>query len=81
MRLRLADGSMQEVTIPVEIWNSNQRVTAEVPVRSNVIGVRLWPDGTVPDWNDSNDAWGNAPAADAPALVTTGGLNTSVPRK
>ena len=81
MRLRLADGSTQDVTIPVEIWNSNQRVTAEVPVRSNVIGVRLWPDGTVPDWNDSNDAWGNAPAADTPALVTTGGLNTSVPRK
>jgi len=81
MRLRLADGSTQEVTIPVEIWNGNQRVTAEVPVRSNVIGVRLWPDGTVPDWNDSNDAWGNAPAADTPALVTTGGLNTSVPRK
>ena len=81
MRLRLADGSTQDVTIPVEIWNSNQRVTAEVPVRSNVIGVRLWPDGTVPDWNDSNDAWGNAPAAGTPALVTTGGLNTSVPRK
>ena len=81
MRLRLADGSTQDVTIPVEIWSSNPRVTAEVPVRSNVIGVRLWPDGTVPDWNDSNDAWGNAPAADTPALVTTGGLNTSVPRK
>jgi hypothetical protein len=81
MRLRLADGTTQDVTIPVEIWNSNQRVTAEVPVRSNVIGVRLWPDGTVPDWNDSNDGWGNAPAADTPALVTTGGLNTSVPRK
>jgi aminopeptidase N len=81
MRLRLADGSTQDVSIPVEIWSSNERVTAEVPVRSNVVGVRLWPDGTVPDWNDANDAWGNAPAADAPGLVTTGGLNTSVPRR
>jgi aminopeptidase N len=81
MRLRLVDGSNQDVTIPVEIWSSNQRVTADVPVRSNVIGVRLWPDKTVPDWNDANDTWGNAPAADATPLVTTGGLNTSVPRR
>jgi hypothetical protein len=81
MRLRLADGSTQDVSIPVEIWSSNERVTAEVPVRSNVVGVRLWPDGTVPDWSDENDTWGNAPPADAPGLVTTGGLNTSVPRR
>jgi aminopeptidase N len=81
MRLKLSDGSTQDVTIPVSIWNSNQRVTAEVPVRSNVVGARLWPDGTVPDWNSANDAWGSAPNADAPGLVTTGGLNTSVPRR
>ena len=81
MRLRLSDGSTENVTIPVEIWSSNQRVTAEVPVRSNVVGVRLWPDGTVPDWNDANDSWGNAPARDAAGLVTVGGLNTSTPRK
>ena len=81
MRLRLADGSTQDVTIPVDIWSTSERVTAEVPVKSNVVGVRLWPDGAVPDWNEANDTWGNAPAADAPALVTTGGLNTSVPRK
>ena len=81
MRLRLADGSTQDVTIPVDIWSNSERVTAEVPVKSNVVGVRLWPDGTVPDWNEANDTWGNAPAADASGLVTTGGLNTSSPRK
>jgi hypothetical protein len=81
MRLRLADGGTQDVTIPVDIWSTSTRVTAEVPVKSNVIGVRLWPDGTVPDWNEANDTWGNAPAADSPPLVTTGGLNTSVPRR
>lgn len=81
MRLRLADGSVQNVTIPVDIWGTgHERVTAEVPVRANVVGVRLWPDGTVPDWNDANDAWGNAPAKDPMPLVTTGGLNTSIPR-
>ena len=82
MRLRLADGSVENVTIPVDIWGSGaERVTAEVAVRSNVVGARLWPDGTVPDWDDTNDTWGNAPAKDASVpLVTTGGLNTSMPR-
>jgi len=81
MRLRLADGSVQNVTIPVDIWGTGgERVTAEVPVKSNVVGVRLWPDGTVPDFNDSNDTWGTAPAKDAMPLVTTGGLNTSAPQ-
>jgi len=81
MRLRLADGSVQNVTIPVDIWGTGgERVTAEVPVKSNVVGVRLWPDGTVPDFNESNDTWGTAPAKDAMPLVTTGGLNTSAPQ-
>jgi predicted HAD superfamily Cof-like phosphohydrolase len=53
-------------------------VLAEVH-RSNM--TKLWPDGTVPDWDDTNDTWGNAPAKDATIpLVTTGGLNTSLPR-
>jgi aminopeptidase N len=82
VRLKLADGSTQDATIPVDIWGSNNdQVTAEIPVRSNVVGARLWPDGTVPDWNESNDAWGNAPAAGTPGVVTSGGLNTSVPRR
>ena len=82
MRLRLADGSTQDVRIPVDIWgpNASTRVTAEVSVRSNVVGVRLWPDATVPDWDESNDSWGNAPSRDAVGLVTRGGLNTSTPR-
>ena len=82
MRLRLADGSTQDVHIPVEIWgtNASARVTADVPVRANVVGVRLWPDATVPDWDEANDTWGNAPARDSVGLVTRGGLNTSVPR-
>ena len=82
MRLRLADGSTQDVRIPVDIWgpNASTRVTAEVAVRSNVVGVRLWPDATVPDWDESNDSWGNAPSRDNVGLVTRGGLNTSTPR-
>jgi hypothetical protein len=81
MRLRLADGSVRNVTIPVDIWGSGEeRVTAQVAVASNVVGVRLWPDATVPDANDTNDTWGSAPPKDSFPLVTTGGLNMSVPR-
>jgi hypothetical protein len=32
--------------------------------------VRLWPDGTVPDFDPSNDAWGEAPPAATPGPVT-----------
>ena len=82
MRLRLADGSMQDVAVPVDIWGGGEsRVTAQLAVRANVVGARLWPDGTVPDWDEANDVWGNAPQRDALPLVTTGGLNTSVPRR
>ena len=28
------------------------------PSRAAVIGARLWPEGIVPDWNATNDAWG-----------------------
>ncbi|MEO6210431.1 MAG: hypothetical protein ABIQ10_09940, partial [Gemmatimonadaceae bacterium] len=51
--------------------------TATIPVRSKLAGARLWPDGTVPDFNSSNDTWGIAPPGDTPGLVTTGGLVTS----
>jgi hypothetical protein len=79
LRLKLADGSIQEVRLPVDIWFLGDRYTASIPVRSPLAGARLWPDGTVPDFNSSNDTWGSAPAADKPGLVTTGGLVTSLP--
>ena len=75
LRLRFADGSTQDARIPVEIWSSAERVEATVPVKAAVTGARLWPDPSVPDWNASNDAWGNAPAADALGPVTFGGLS------
>jgi hypothetical protein len=74
LRLRFADGSTQDVRVPVEIWTKGDRVEATVPVKGSVTGVRLWPDPSVPDWNSANDSWGNAPAADQPGPVTFGGL-------
>jgi hypothetical protein len=77
MRLKLADGSTADVELPVEIWARSDHVDAAVPVRGRVTGLRLWPHGSVPDWDAANDAWGDAPAADPTGPVTTGGLTTS----
>lgn len=72
VRLRVAysDGTTQDFTVPVNIWARGDRFKAILAVRGTVTGVRLWPDPSVPDWNASNDTWGNAPAADAAKPVT-----------
>jgi hypothetical protein len=80
MRLRLTDGSTRDVTLPVEVWARGDRHDAVLPVRSTVTGARLWPDGTVPDFNESNDVWGRLPPpADATVASTAGGLARPVP--
>ncbi len=80
MRLRFEDNTMQDVTLPVEIWARSDRFDAVVQARGRVTGVRLWPDGVVPDWNTTNDVWGIAPpAAPATAPSTTGGLSGTLP--
>jgi hypothetical protein len=79
LRLALADGSTQDVHLPVDIWSRGNVFKATVPVKSVVTGARLWPDGVVPDWNPANDTWGTPPAAaDLTAKgrgATSGGLN------
>ncbi|HEU4631484.1 MAG TPA: M1 family metallopeptidase [Gemmatimonadaceae bacterium] len=70
MRLQLADGATREVRLPVDIWANGRQFTAELTVPSAVTGVRLWPAGTVPDWNPANDTWGSAPPADPKGPVT-----------
>ncbi|HKG93921.1 MAG TPA: M1 family metallopeptidase, partial [Gemmatimonadaceae bacterium] len=80
LRLALADGSLQEVRLPVDIWARGQRHTAIIDVRSPVVGARLWPDPTVPDWNQANDVWGRAPAQDEMGPVTSDGT-TPLPTK
>ena len=74
LRFKLADGSTQDARLPVQIWTQGDRYTAAIPVRARVTGARLWPVPTVPDWDEENDTWGDAPAADALAPVTAGGL-------
>jgi hypothetical protein len=78
LRLKLSVGTTQDVKLPVDIWYLGDRYTATIPVRSPLAGARLWPDGTVPDFNSSNDTWGNAPPEDKLGPVSTGGLVSSV---
>jgi hypothetical protein len=78
MRLKLANGATQDVKLPVDVWFLGDVYTAAIPVKAPLAGVRLWPDGTVPDFNSSNDTWGVAPPADRPGVVTTGGLVSSM---
>jgi hypothetical protein len=79
MRLKFNDGTTRDVRLPVEIWAHADRYTACVPVTRPVIGVRLWPDPNVPDWNSSNDVWGEAPAGNAQTISTGGGIVPPVP--
>ncbi|MBX6331478.1 MAG: M1 family metallopeptidase [Gemmatimonadaceae bacterium] len=78
LRLVLADGSTDDVHLPVQIWTAGDRYAATVPVRGRVVGARLWPDPTVPDWNAANDAWGKAPPPSPVGPVTAGGLTSPV---
>lgn len=70
LRVAYADGATQDFSFPVNVWARGDRFEAVVAVRANVVGVRLWPDPSVPDWNSSNDRWGTAPAATTLGPVT-----------
>jgi hypothetical protein len=78
LRLRFADASTQDVELPVEIWSKGDRHEAVISVKAPVVGVRLWPEGVVPDWNATNDIWGTPPAASANGSATTGGLSGEI---
>jgi aminopeptidase N len=72
MRLKLDDRTTTDIRLPVEIWTRTDRYMATIPVRRSVVGVRLWPEPTVPDVNPANDVWGDAPPADATAGSAAG---------
>jgi len=70
LRVTYADGTTQDFSLPVNIWARGNRFNAVILVRGTVTGVRLWPDPSVPDWNPSNDTWGNPPAGNPAGPVT-----------
>jgi aminopeptidase N len=78
LRLLFSDNTTQDVTLPVEIWARGERQEAVLAVKSPVIGVRLWPDGVVPDWNSTNDAWGTPVGGPPAPAATSGGLSGDI---
>lgn len=64
LRLKYANGATDDFSLPVNIWAKSDQFDAVIAVPQRVVGARLWPDPSVPDWNHSNDTWGNAPVSD-----------------
>jgi aminopeptidase N len=81
IRLKLRDGTTQDVKLPVDIWSFGDHYEATVPVRGEVVGARLWPTGDIPDWNDGNDTWGDAPGKEAVHPETAAGLAPPIAQK
>jgi len=70
VRVAYEDGTTQDLQFPVDAWARGATIRLSAPARARVVGARLWPDGTVPDWNADNDTWGEAPRADLRRAVT-----------
>ena len=70
LRLKFEDGTTSDVRLPVLIWAAGDSYDATIAVKKKVVGVRLWPDPSVPDWNVSNNTWGEAPPAEKPGPST-----------
>jgi len=58
MRLEYADGSVEERTLPVEIWHSATRWNAGIETDGRRIRkVTIDPDEILPDTDRSNNTW------------------------
>ena len=80
LRLLFRDNTTQDVAMPVEVWSQGERIEAVVTVKTAVIGARLWPEGIVPDWNATNDAWGTPVPVTTSPSATSGGLSGEIGR-
>lgn len=65
LRVKYASGKTADFKYPVDVWSTSAWFKPTFTENGDqVVGVRLWPDPTVPDWNSANDTWGKAPDAD-----------------
>jgi hypothetical protein len=70
LRVKYSNGTTEDFELPVNIWANGDRFEAILPASMPIVGARLWPDTSVPDWNSENDVWGDAPSADPVHKVT-----------
>lgn len=76
VRIKLVSGTIHQFKLPVEVWTQGggESFDGKSPVKrtiehlmvgtETVVGVRIFPDPSVPDWNRENDTWGDAPPPD-----------------
>lgn len=57
MAVRHADGTMQTVELPVEMWNLGPRFTWRGEAGRRVVAVAVDPTGALPDTDRSNNRW------------------------
>jgi len=71
LRVKYQSGKTADFTYPVDVWSEGRSFQARVSEEAGaVVGVRLFPDPSVPDWDLSNNTWGDAPPADPLGPVT-----------
>lgn len=70
-RVKYQSGKTADFRYPVDVWATGATFQARVEETSDpVVGVRLFPDPSVPDWTESNNVWGDAPPSDPVKPVT-----------
>jgi hypothetical protein len=57
LRLAYADGHLETVKLPVEMWNLRSRFTYKVPAGRTVVAVEIDPEGVLPDMDRTNNIW------------------------
>jgi hypothetical protein len=57
MDIKFKDGTVQNISLPVEIWKRNSEWTFEAPTKKEIVSVQLNPKGSLPDANTSNNSF------------------------
>jgi hypothetical protein len=57
LALTMDDGTIQRVSLPVEVWYAGDQYATTVPGPRRVSGVTIDPDGWYPDVNRDNNKW------------------------
>ena len=60
MEITYEDGSSEEVTLPVEIWQRGDSWNYQHHTDKSIKNVELDPNKILPDVNSGNDAWPNS---------------------
>ncbi|MFN3589201.1 MAG: M1 family metallopeptidase [Spirosomataceae bacterium] len=57
LAIRLGNGSVERISMPVEIWQKGAEWTFSYPSTTVIESITLDPDGLLPDINSANNTW------------------------